>query len=218
MNLQGQKIAPKKPNSLVIIMHGYGANGDDLLSLAHQWAQTLPATHFFCPNAPTRLPPFGFQWFAIDNIITEDAMADGCASIAPQLSDYFTQYCQNLGVPLNKLVLCGFSQGCMLAHYCGYRMAGPIGGVLGYSGGAPGVGRLTDNQTAIHRQTPYILYHGADDSVVSPLLAQKSHAIYQNYGINGEFMLENGLAHGISADGVALGTQFLHKIFTKDSR
>jgi phospholipase/carboxylesterase len=123
MALNGPTIAPArgKPTHLVVLVHGYGADGQDLIGLAEHWRALLPTVAFAAPNAPTRIPGGpGYQWFPISRIDPHE-MQKGVEVAAPLLDAYLDAELARLNLPPERLALAGFSQGTMLSLHLGLR-------------------------------------------------------------------------------------------------
>ena len=152
--------------SLVIFLHGYGADGSDLIGLADPLAPHLPDTRFLAPNAPERCPgnPLGYQWFPIPWLDgTPEAAARASAVRSYGLLDTWLDEVAAEGPGPERTVLVGFSQGTMMALHVGLRRAAPLAGIVGFSG------RLLDPQqlaTEITARPPVLLVHGDQDPVV----------------------------------------------------
>ena len=137
--IDGPRMPPAaggKPDSLVVFLHGYGANGADLISLAPYWAKLLPRTQFLAPDAPTPVPgsPGGFQWFPITSL-NPAAMAGGVKQAAPLVERYLARECERYALPISRVALVGFSQGTMLSLSVGLRQpAMAPAAVIGFSG------------------------------------------------------------------------------------
>ena len=124
-------------DSLVIFLHGYGADGNDLIGLAEPLAPHLPDTRFLAPNAPERCPgnPAGFQWFPIPWLDgTPEAVARAAAVVSFDLLDAWLDAVAEEGIGPERTVLVGFSQGTMMALHVALRRAAPLAGIVGFSG------------------------------------------------------------------------------------
>src|SRR5580658_4634927 len=112
--LTGPRLPPLRGRAthLVVLLHGYGADGNDLIGLAPHWQNLLPGAAFVAPNAPDRVPgaPSGFQWFLIARLDPHEAR-DGVRSAAPRIGEFLDAELARLGLPPERLVLAGFSQG-----------------------------------------------------------------------------------------------------------
>ena len=133
--LTGQRLAPLQgpATSLVVLVHGYGADGNDLISLAGHWQGLLPTTEFVAPNAPERLPggQGGYQWFALTRRDPHE-MEQGVRSAAPVLEEFVKAEEARLGLTREAVALVGFSQGTMLSLEVGLHR--PVAAIVGFSG------------------------------------------------------------------------------------
>ena len=122
----------KKPESMVILLHGLGSNGQDLIDLAPYWADALPNTIFLSPDAPfpCDMAPYGFQWFSLQSRAPQD-MLGGAKAATSTLQDYIKEMLTKYELPPSKLALVGFSQGTMMSLYVAPRLEERIAGVLG---------------------------------------------------------------------------------------
>ena len=204
-------VPPSKAESLVILLHGLGSNGQDLISLAPIWAQQLPHTTFVSPDAPfacDMVPPGypnSYQWFSLQDR-DPAAILQGVQSAQPILDSFITEQIEKYDVPPEKVILCGFSQGTMMSLYTAPRYPVKLGGVLGYSGalcGLPG-----------EQKMPICLIHGEADDVV-PVVAHRhasAHLTRAGYDVSGH--TTPGLLHSIDEQGIASGAAFLKEMFS----
>lgn len=213
--IDGNFIAPQsgKARQLVIFLHGYGANGDDLLSIGHEWAQGLPDAAFAAPNAPEVCEAYaaGYQWFSIRALDPAAFERDkSAANVAPVLNAYIDEQLEKWGVSPENLAVVGFSQGAMMAMYAMPRRDKPCGAVIGYSGmlldaeglKAPGVVKM-----------PVLAIHGSADEVVPPASLGKVEEGFAAAGFQVETILRPGLGHGIDHFGAMRGLQFIQESF-----
>ena len=207
--LDGPRIAPADggvPRSLVILLHGYGSNGEDLISLAPYWRDALPHTAFVSPNAPERCPgaPGGFQWWGITNL-DPDARRTGAARAAPVLDAFIEAELGRTGLIESAVALVGFSQGTMMALQVGPMRARPLAGIVGYSGMLADPAQLTKAAS----KPPILLVHGDIDPMIPvSALAQADRALSQA-GFTVRTHVSSGLGHSIDAAGLQLGGDFL---------
>lgn len=204
------ELTPKgTPKSLVILLHGLGSNGQDLMSLAPVLAPELPNTVFVSPDAPfacDMVPegqPNSFQWFSLQNR-DPHMILQGVRTAQPILDSFITEQAEKYNVESNDVVLMGFSQGTMMSLYTAPRYPAQLGGVLGFSGalcGDPGI-----------RKMPICLIHGEADDVV-PVSAYK-HArgklIGKGFRVSGHST--PGLTHSIDQAGIEAGSKFLQQV------
>ncbi|MEO1113555.1 MAG: prolyl oligopeptidase family serine peptidase [Pseudomonadota bacterium] len=196
---------------LVVLLHGYGADGTDLIDLGRFWQALLPDAAFIAPHAPEPLPFQGFggrQWFAL----TERTPAEyriGAEAAQPVLDKFLDEMLAELGLTDSALALFGFSQGAMMALQCGLRRKVPPAAILAYSGLLPGADRLQ----GVQKQSPILIVHGADDDVVPSYHAGAAYRALSDSGIDASLHELPGLSHSIDDRGVALGGRFLQKAF-----
>ena len=124
-----------KPRRLVILLHGLGADGNDLIGLAPYWARLLPEAEFLSPNAPfpCDMAPYGYQWFSSQDRSPE-AVLGGVRAAAPILDAFIDEALEERGLGSRELALVGFSQGTMMSLFVGLRRAEPVAGIVGFSG------------------------------------------------------------------------------------
>jgi len=195
--------------SLVILLHGYGADGNDLFGLAEPVSEYLPDTVFRAPNAPEpcRVNPAGRQWFPIPQIdgAPEDAMRESYVRAAEALDRHLQEAMAEEGVGPERTALLGFSQGTMMALSVGPRRAPALAGIVGFSG------RVIDPDALMLAESrpPVLLAHGdADEVVPFDAMAEAREALEQaGYPVSTFTM--TGMGHGIAPDGLGLAVGFL---------
>ena len=153
-----------KADALVILLHGYGSNGADLISLAPYWAKALPGAGFVAPNGIAPLPeaPGGFQWFPITQL-DPHLMEQGVRDAAPSVDRFIDRELDKHGLPPERCALVGFSQGTMMALHVGLRRSRPLAAILGFSGVLVG-GRGLKQEMA--SKPPVLLIHGDRDPTI----------------------------------------------------
>jgi phospholipase/carboxylesterase len=206
-----RKGAPKgSARSVVIFVHGYGANGADLLGLADPLAPHLKQTAFYAPDAPESCPgnPFGFQWFPIPWLdgSSEEAARSGQAQASEDLNAFIDQVLADEGLDAASLALVGFSQGTMMSLHIAPRRAQPIAALVGFSG------RLLAPET-LESETvskpPILLIHGdADPMVPVQSLPDAADALVKA-GFETYAHVCKGLGHSIDNEGLSLALGFL---------
>jgi phospholipase/carboxylesterase len=199
---------------VVILLHGLGADGDDLIGLAPYFAQALPHAEFLSPHAPypCDMAPFGRQWFSLQDRHPE-AMLAGLAQVRPVFDAYLDAVLAQRGLTDSDLALVGFSQGTMLALHCALRRKIAIAGLVGYSGLLAAPDRLIGE---IASRPPVLLVHGEEDGVVdfgSMDLAARALAAL---GVPVTTLARPGLGHSIDEKGLSRGIEFLIKAFSEN--
>jgi phospholipase/carboxylesterase len=199
--------ASGKANSLVVFLHGYGADGEDLIGLAPHWQDILPDTAFVSPHAPfpCEEAPYGRQWFGFRGR-DEAALLAGTELAARVLSAFIDRELATRALKPDRLALVGFSQGTMLALHLGLRCEKQLAGILGYSGALIAPERLAED---IQTHPPVLLVHGDADPVV-PFAAMNAAAErLRALGIEVATERRPGLPHAIDPTGLAKGGRFL---------
>lgn len=199
-----------KPKQMVMLLHGLGADGKDLLDLAPLLGNQLPETIFISPDAPfpCDMAPYGRQWFSLQEW-TPEGISRGVQMAAPILKAFITEQLEKHDIPASKLALVGFSQGTMMSLYVGPRYKEKMAGVLGYSGALVGEEGLA--ALAVHK-IPVHLIHGMADTVV-PVMAYyhaKDRLIGAGFTVTG--YAAPGLMHGIDPQGIKSGAEFLQTV------
>ncbi len=145
---------------LVVFLHGYGADGEDLIALGDQWRGLLPNASFVSPHAPERCAgsPMGRQWFALSTTEPEDPRGaaerwNGVVSAQPSIDAFLDEELARLGLDESRLALVGFSQGAMMALHVGLRRKRAPAAIIGYSGLLVGPDRLGEAGAARARRT-----------------------------------------------------------------
>jgi len=208
MALSGPTLAPARgpATHLVVLVHGYGADGQDLLGLANHWQGLLPTVAFAAPNAPTRVPGSpGYQWFPISRIDPHE-MQKGVEVAGPQLDEYLDGELARLGLPPENLALAGFSQGTMLSLHVGLRRKVRPAAIVGFSGllaGLPPPGEIP----------PILLTHGDSDQVIPPQAMFLAATQLGAAGARVQWHLAAGMGHGIDPQGLAIAGDFLDLAF-----
>lgn len=196
------------PDSLVVFLHGYGADGNDLIGLAEPLAQHLPDTRFVAPNAPDRCAnnPAGYQWFPIPWLDGSDPKAAGmaAASAFATLDAWLDEVA--IDTPPERTVLFGFSQGTMMALHVGLRRRKPVAGIVGFSGRLLEPSRLA---TEITVKPPVLLVHGDEDPMVPLASLPEAADALVAAGVETFTHVSRGTGHGIAPDGLGMALQFI---------
>ncbi len=210
MTLDGPKIgaASGKATSLVIICHGYGADGADLISLAPQWQSLLPNTAFIAPNAPEpcAMGGAGYQWFPISPGNPAESQKHVPAAAAV-LDDFITQQLKSFNLDESRLALVGFSQGTMMSLHVGLRRAVAPAGIVGFSGALPLAEKL--NETKVRPRV--LLIHGDSDPMISANATIDANKQLNDIGVECAYHISPNCGHSIMPDGLALAGEFLSR-------
>jgi phospholipase/carboxylesterase len=211
--LDGPRLAPAAggaPRQLVVFLHGFGADGNDLIGLGREWARLLPHAAFVSPNAPEPcgMAPMGRQWFDL-TLGDMAAIASGVKRAAPALDAFLDAELAHHNLPARALGLVGFSQGTMMALAVGLARNPAPAAIVGYSGALATVEALP---------TPgggpaILLVHGDMDELIpvdAMLIAREALA---QAGLPVEWHIAQGIGHGIDGEGMRLGGEFLKQAF-----
>ena len=192
---------------LVLLLHGLGADGKDLIGLAEPWGLLLPDALFAAPDGPEPcdMAPTGRQWFSLGDRSPE-RLAEGIARAAEALNAHIDARLEALGLDERDLALVGFSQGTMMSLYVAYRRAAPCAGVLGFSGS------LVDGESLgrdLRARPPAFLIHGDADDMVPVDALFDAAATLGACGAPVQWHVSRGIGHGIAPDGLEMGGRFL---------
>jgi phospholipase/carboxylesterase len=206
--LDGPRIVPRggNPSALVVLLHGYGANGDDLIALGDAWRRSLPDFVFVAPNAPEMIPGMhgGLQWFPL-TLRDPSEYWRGVTAAQPALDRFLDSELSRYRLRPERLVLVGFSQGTMMALHVGLRRAVAPAGIVAYSGLLAGPEHL--GQTTA--RPPVLLIHGAADEVIPVDALHISREAMGEAGIPIEWHVRPGLGHGIDAEAQWMAGHFI---------
>ncbi|MBK5926788.1 alpha/beta hydrolase [Rhodobaculum claviforme] len=199
--------------SAVVFLHGYGADGRDLLGLAEPLAPHLPDTLFLAPDAPEPCVgnPFGHQWFPIPWLdgSSEAAAAEGMARAQGDLDAWLDALMADEGLAPGQVALVGFSQGTMMALAVAPRREAPLAGVVGFSGRLLAPERLAAETAS---RPPILLVHGDADEVVPPQSLPEAARALQAAGFTVHAHVMRGTGHGIAPDGLSVALAFLRDV------
>lgn len=208
--LKSARKGPAKADAVVVFLHGYGADGADLLGLADPLAPHLPGTAFHAPDAPERSinNPFGYQWFPIPWLdgSTEAQAKESMGRSVGLLNAFLDKVLADEGLTADRMVVVGFSQGTMMALHVLPRRDQAVAGIVGFSG------RLLAPEllgAEVRVKPPVLLLHGDQDPMV-PFqdMALAGKALEKaGFTVYGHVM--KGTPHGISPDGLSVALSFL---------
>ncbi len=197
--------------SVVVFLHGYGANGADLLGLADPLSEHLPDTLFISPDAPENCAgsPMGFQWFPIPWIdgSSEEEAERGLHAAADDLNAFLDGILVDEDLLPEQMVLVGFSQGTMMSLHVAPRREDPVAGIVAFSGRLLSPDSLEDE---VLSRMPVLLVHGDQDDVVPPQSLPEAAEALQKAGFKEVFAhIMKGTAHGIAPDGLQVALAFM---------
>jgi phospholipase/carboxylesterase len=209
--LTGPRLPPLRGRAthLVVLCHGYGADGNDLIGLAPHWQRLLPTVAFAAPNAPEPCAgsPSGYQWFPISRLDPAD-MQRGVESAAASLESFLAAELARLELPPERLALVGFSQGTMMSLHVGLRRKPAA--IVGFSGLLAGGEAMTTLGTDA---PPVLLVHGDQDPMIPVSALFASATALGRAGACVQWHISSGMGHSIDQDGLALGGEFLTMAF-----
>ena len=206
-----EPLSKEKPKNAVLLCHGYGGDGKDISILASYWRSFLPETIFICPDAPEKCAasPTGFQWFDLLDQTSEQILSKSLIAES-KLNKFIDEVKKKNNLTSDKIIIGGFSQGCMLALQTGIKRKDKISSIIGYSGKIIDTEHLSKN---INSRPNVILMHGDNDQVVTieAFLESKDFFGRNNYTI--ETKIFKNCEHRIPREGSSLGLQFIKKHF-----
>lgn len=210
MILSGPVYKPRsggKAKSAIIMLHGVGADGENLIGIAPFMSALFPDTVFLSPNAPYEFDmyPSGYQWFSLADRDPEVMLA-GARNVEPVLNQYIDEVMAEYELPATKVALLGFSQGTMVSLFAALRRSDKIAGIAGFSGALLSPELLP---AEVKSKPDICLIHGElDDVVPFAALAKAEYALKQN-GFNVEAHSRPGLPHSIDPEGIEIAAHFL---------
>lgn len=209
MTLDGPRQEPNQPaTALVVLLHGYGADGADLISLAEAWHSVLPGVAFVAPDAPEPLPAAGFggrQWFPL-TLRDPNELWHGVNYAAPVLNRSLDRELERYQLSPNRLALVGFSQGTMMALHVGLRRNEQLAAIVGFSGLLAGPEHLASE---IKSRPPVQLIHGEIDDLIPVEALHFTREALAAARVPVEWHVRPGLGHGIDPVGLQLAGDFL---------
>jgi phospholipase/carboxylesterase len=216
--LDGPRLAPRSGTAqqLVVFLHGYGADGNDLIDIGRAWQQLLPHAAFVSPHAPEPCGggPTGRQWFTLTMRDPKERWT-GVNKAAPVLDRFLDAELARHKLPPSALALVGFSQGTMMSLHVGLRRAVAPAAIVGYSGVLVLPPNVDPEKFAaeIKSRPPVLLVHGDQDDLIPPQALFQAAQGLAALDIPAEWHLSAGIGHGIDQEGLRQGGEFLARRF-----
>lgn len=213
--VNGASLKPRSaaaPQQIVLLLHGYGSSGADMIALAPHWQDALPNALFLAPHAPQRCGFMGggYQWWGLSGF-APSALAAGASSAAPAIDAFIDRKLEQYGLTEADLALVGFSQGTMMALHVGLRRARSVAAVVGYSG----MLTATSDLAADFAKPPVLLVHGTADPVVPIAALHRAESELKRLGVPVTTHVSPGLAHSVDPVGLRLGRDFIAEAFAR---
>ena len=214
IDLSGPEIGPASggpAKKIIVFVHGYGADGNDLISLGQHFAQAVPDAAFISPNAPYRCDgsPYGYQWYDVWMKDREERLA-AIRSTAAIFDNFIDQQLARHELAEEDLVLVGFSQGTMMSLFTAPRRENPVAGLVGYSGRMEAPDLLKDE---IRSKPQVVMVHGDSDELLPLSEMETAAAALRENGVAVDTHIRPGLGHGIDEEGIRIGREFVETVF-----
>jgi phospholipase/carboxylesterase len=209
--LEGPRIAPRRgrASALVVLLHGYGANGEDLIALGEAWRGSMPDAAFVAPNAPQAIPGMygALQWFPL-TLRDPREYWRGVEAAKPALDSFLDAELARYRLGENRLALVGFSQGSMLALHVGLRRPAAPAGIVAYSGLLAGPEHLAEANV----RPPLLLIHGEADDLIPVAALEAAREALAGADMQVEWHVRPDLGHGIDPEGQWLAGHFMRQV------
>jgi phospholipase/carboxylesterase len=219
-NLDGPRIEPRsgQAKNLVVFLHGYGADGNDLIEIGRAWQELLPDTAFVSPHAPRPCgqSPTGREWFPLTMREPSDRWT-GVNAAAPVLNAFLDAELSRRQLPPSALALVGFSQGTMMSLHVGLRRAVAPAAIVGYSGMlvVPSEAELDKFASEVRSRPPVLLIHGDQDQLIPVQALLHAAQGLASLDIPTQWHISPGVGHGIDQEGLRHGGEFLVRNFKR---
>lgn len=202
-----------EPKQAVVLLHGYGSDGADLIGLGQMWGPGFPDALFVSPNAPEAcdMNPGGYQWFALDlDRAAHDRRMAGAVAVRPVILQFLEDLWGQTGLGPEQTVLAGFSQGAMMALHTGLSLDRKLAGILAFSGALLPPAGFPQAEAV---RPPVALVHGEFDQVVDTGLSREAEVALRGAGYDVSLHVSPGIGHSISTDGLQFASAFLGRAF-----
>ncbi len=201
------KALSANPKKLMVMLHGVGSDGEDLISLVPYIQNALPDYYFISPNGvePYDMAPYGRQWFSLRDR-TSSVIINLVENNVEKIQNIILNKQQELNLTNADTILFGFSQGTMMASYLTLVQDQPFYAIIGFSG------RLIPPSLIKNKNTPICIIHGLDDNVVDAQESRDFAQFCQNNNIEHQLKLIPNLTHSIDSDGIEFAIKFLNNI------
>lgn len=212
--VNGASLKPRsgtQPRQIVLLLHGFGSSGADMIALAPHWQDLLPDALFLAPHAPQRCGVMGagYQWWGLSGFHPQ-ALAAGAASAAPAIDAFIDRKLAQYGLTEADLALVGFSQGTMMALHIGLHRPRAVAAIVGYSGMLAAAGELPRLERA---KPPVLLVHGSADPVVPVAAMHIAEGALRRAGVAVRTHVSPGLGHSVDPVGLRMGKEFVTEAF-----
>ena len=219
-DLDGPRLEPRSgaAKQLVIFLHGYGADGNDLIDIGRAWQQVLPDAAFVSPHAPNPCgqAPMGREWFPL-TMRDPNERWTGVNAAAPVLNAFIDSELKRRGLTDSALALVGFSQGTMMSLHVGLRRATAPAAIVGYSGMLVVPEDIDPDKFAgeVRSRPPVLLVHGDQDQLIPVQALMHAAQGLAALEIPVEWHISPGVGHGIDQEGLRQGGEFLVRRFAR---
>tara|TARA_B100000614_G_scaffold120265_1_gene107763 strand:+ start:174 stop:833 length:660 start_codon:yes stop_codon:yes gene_type:complete len=211
LNAKIIKPEDKNINNAVILLHGYGGDGNDIAPVTINWKRFLPNTIFICPDGPETcsINPTGYQWFDL-NSEDEEYITKKALEAEKILKKFIAEIKNEFSLLNSNICLSGFSQGCMMSINVGLSEKEKFAGILGFSGK---VINKFDLDSRIFSKPSTLLIHGDQDEIVPPVNLLEAKDFFERNKIDIITKMIKGCGHNIPVEASSTGLIFLKKIF-----
>ena len=215
LNAKIIKPEDKNINNAVILLHGYGGDGNDIAPVTINWKRFLPNTIFICPDGPETcsINPMGYQWFDL-NSEDEEYITKKASEAEKILKEFIVEIKNEFNLLNSNICLSGFSQGCMMSINVGLSDKEKFAGIIGFSGKIINRNELGNR---ILSKPSTLLIHGDQDEIVPPVNLLEAKDFFERNKIDITTKMLKGCGHNIPVEASSLGLTFLKKIFNINS-